>query len=127
MSRAAGTSTRLCLRRGASGALLAVLAACSTTSASYVDDQPGRSVLKGRIQRVEGLVSEDFRHLADGVAVVVAATGCAVTMQFDDGSQQVIAMVPGSMLVWGGSHDYVVRREPGQPASEPHPLSPARR
>lgn len=94
--------------------LLAVLAsACSTTSTSFVEDQSGFSVTKGRVLRIENLESEDIETLADGVAFRMSRGDCRVTIEFPDGRKQHLTLPPGGILVCAHATDYVLRMEDG--------------
>lgn len=91
-------------------AACALLAGCATTSSEFLEQQPGFAVLKGRVMRVERVAADDFRRLADGVAIVVKE-GAAVTLEFPDGNKRTLDLKAGAMVLWGLDSDYVLRPE----------------
>ena len=103
---------------GLSPLLAVLLSSCGITSAKYADSVLGYAVTRGRLVEVKNLDSAGRRQLADGVAVVVSGEDCEVTMQFGDRSQ-VIKLVPKSVIVYGGKHDYILQPYPGSASESP--------
>jgi len=101
--------------------LLAPIAACSTSSAAFVDAQSGYSVTRGKLLRVDGLVSESLVRLGDGVAFNIDGTACKVALSFGDGSKRVLELGEEDVLVCGVDMDYVlqpVQHSGGRPAAK---------
>jgi hypothetical protein len=99
--------TRTTLRIGLFS-LVAALASCAASSASFVGDLPGYSVTSGRITRIEGLHAEQIVPLSDGVAVTVSQPGCRVLVEFQNGDTRVFDAGRGVILVHGYSKDYIL-------------------
>ncbi len=94
-------------------AVLGSFMSCGATVESFVRDKAGYSVTKGRLVRVDRLTSETITTFSDGVAFVVDSSDCKVSMEFADGSQQVIELRHPSMIVMGAEAQYVL-----QPAAD---------
>lgn len=92
--------------------LLLLLAGCSTTAISYIDQQPGYSVTRGRIERVENVSSEDLVPLADGVAVRLDQPA-TVTIRFDDDNTRVMDLGAGAIVICSHAADYVLVSQSG--------------
>jgi len=102
--------------RGVVLGALALLGACASSSTSYIADQTGYAVTRGRIVAVENLYTDNIEPLADGLAVTVSQPGCRVTMQFEDERTMEFDVDPGVVLVYGYGDDYIMRSERATPA-----------
>lgn len=101
--------------RAALVALLCLVASgCATTAADYVDGLAGFSVTRGRLLRVNGLVSESITPLADGVVFAIDGGPCQVALEFADGSKRVLNLSSPDQLVCASDADFVL-----QPARSP--------
>ena len=85
------------------------LASCASTSASYVIDHPGFSVMRGEIKSIGGLSTAHIERLADGVAYTVGVTGCQVDFLFADESSNQFALQKGNIIVLGAEDDYILQ------------------
>ena len=107
--------------RGLRGlAVLAVglfLTSCSMSSAQYVLGVRGYSVTRGRITRIDNLYANEFKPLSDGVAMVLSENGCSVTMQFEEGDEQlkVFDIGEGVIVVKGYRGDYILESRSDAP------------
>lgn len=91
--------------------LAAMLQACSTTSHSYVVDSSDYSVVRGEIVDVQNLTAQEFRHLSDGVAIVLSGSGGRVTIRFDADQEKTFEVGDGAVVVFGDGSDYLLRNE----------------
>ena len=91
------------------------LTSCFTSSSSFIEEQTGVAVVRGRITRVENLTASKTEHLGDGLAITVAQPGCSISMQFGTNQSKVIQLAVGEMIVYGADTDYLVRATAGSP------------
>ena len=101
------------------GLILAVsfLAACGTTSKSYVDSISGYSVVRGRVTEIDNLSAEQKAVFSDGLAVKVTKPGCKVTITFPDKQTKTVDLEPGMILVHGYAEDFILRSEFSTPTN----------
>ena len=95
--------------------LVSSLAACSSTSRSYVENISGYSIIRGRITEVQNLSAERKMSFGDGLAVTVSQPGCKVSMRFPDNQTKILDLEPGMMIVYGSDDDYILRSEFASP------------
>jgi len=99
------------------GALVLVssLPSCATSSGSFVQEQTGVAVIRGRITEIENLSTGKIERLGDGLAITISHPGCKVSMQFDELQSKVMELEPGAMVIYGSETDYVIHAVPGKP------------
>ena len=99
------------------GALVLVssLSSCATSSDSFVQEQTGVAVIRGRITEVENLSTAKIERLGDRLAITISQPGCRVSMQFSENQAKVMELGPGAMVIYGAETDYVIHAVPGKP------------
>ena len=60
--------------------LLLLAAGCATSTAEYVQSQPGYRAVGGYVKQVRGLENPEIRKLKDGTAYTVTVEGCTVVL-----------------------------------------------
>jgi len=105
--------------------LLAVLAGCATSTASYVQGRKGYRVVSGYVKRVDGLDNPKIRKLKDGTVYTVTTEGCTVVMysgQKDLRTRtydyQEFTLQPGDEFVNSRPVSFVLIREGREPSAE---------
>ena len=82
--------------------------ACVASSDKFVEESLGFSTTKGRVVLFNELGSHEMQHLSDGIAITVTEPGCQVTVDFGDETSRQYEVQPGSILVFGGSNDFIL-------------------
>ena len=95
--------------------IVSSLSSCATSSDSFVQEQTGVAVIRGRITAVQNLSASKIERLGDGLAVTISQPGCTVSMQFAENQSRVMELEPGTIVIYGGDTDYVIRAAPGKP------------
>lgn len=99
--------------------LLLLLSSCATSSEDYVGAFSGYWVTRGSLAKVENLNADGRALLSDGMATMISAPGCQVTMVLGDRAE-VLSPSPGSILLFGQNDDYLLQpyqanTGPGEP------------
>lgn len=97
--------------------LVSFLAACGSTSRTFVDGISGYSIVRGRITEIDNLSAEHKAVFSDGLAVTVTKPGCKVSITFPDKQTKVMDLEPGMILVHGYAEDFVLRSEFSKPSN----------
>jgi len=91
------------------------LSSCATSSSTFVEEQTGVAVIRGRITAIQNLSASKIERLGDGLAVTISEPGCKVSMKFADNQATVMELEPGTIVIYGDETDYVIRAAPGKP------------
>lgn len=93
---------------------LLTLGGCASTSGAYVEENSGGYfVVTGQIVDVNGLSTNNWQLLSDGVAIVIKESGCQVVVEQTVGEEEkaertTFELMSGDHVIHTGDKDYVL-------------------
>ncbi|MEM7234875.1 MAG: hypothetical protein AAF517_22035 [Planctomycetota bacterium] len=99
---------------------LSLLSSCAGSMARYANEKEGFWSARGKIVRIENLSAKSWEVLPGGLRTEVVGDDCRVTISYA-GKTQVFQPGPGSFILFGSEHDYILQPfanvEGGRPES----------